>query len=87
MGSEARVDEVRPAIEDRLGGEAHLTTALPGMLEVLSSQLMLSLDASFISNAARQSRPHIRRTLALSPASQVHDHGVNLSMVLKHSLV
>ena len=35
MASEARIDEVRPAIEDRLGGEAHLTTALPGMLEVL----------------------------------------------------
>jgi hypothetical protein len=34
MGSEARINEVRPAIEDRLGGEAHLTTALPGMLEV-----------------------------------------------------
>jgi len=38
MGSEARVDEVRPAIEDRLGGNAHLTTALPGMLEVLVSR-------------------------------------------------
>ena len=38
MGSEAHVDEVRPAIEDRLGGEAHLTTALPGMLEVLHIQ-------------------------------------------------
>ena len=34
MASEASIDEVRPAIEDRLGGEAHLTTALPGMLEV-----------------------------------------------------
>ena len=36
MASESRIDEVRPAIEDRLGGEAHLTTALPGMLEVRS---------------------------------------------------
>ena len=39
MASEARIDEVRPAIEDRLGGEAHLTTALPGMLEVPSPTL------------------------------------------------
>ncbi len=38
MASEARINEVRPAIEDRLGGEAHLTTALPGMLEVPEPQ-------------------------------------------------
>ena len=34
MASQERMEEVRDSIEGRLGGIAHLTTALPGMLEV-----------------------------------------------------
>jgi hydroxymethylpyrimidine pyrophosphatase-like HAD family hydrolase len=35
MGSEQRIAEVRPAVERRFAGRASLTTAIPGMLEVL----------------------------------------------------
>ena len=34
MGSQERIEEVREYIEGRLGNLAHLTSALPGMLEV-----------------------------------------------------
>ena len=34
MGSEERINEVRSLVQARLGPVAHLTTALPGMLEV-----------------------------------------------------
>jgi hydroxymethylpyrimidine pyrophosphatase-like HAD family hydrolase len=35
MGSAARILELRPAAELQFGGRASLTTAIPGMLELL----------------------------------------------------
>lgn len=35
MGSEQRIAEMRPAAEQQFAGRASLTTAIPGMLEVL----------------------------------------------------
>ena len=43
MASEERMEEVRPGVEARLGARAHLTTALPGMLEVCMSAYRTTL--------------------------------------------